>query len=91
MAVKKTVAADKAVETKVADKKTAEKKPAEKKAAPKRVCKKVNIELQYGENDYNVIFDAVDKLGYKGACGLEYSPLLDPVQSLKIAKEKYGK
>lgn len=48
-------------------------------------------ELQYGENDYNVIFDAVDKLGYKGACGLEYSPLLDPVESLKIAKEKYGK
>ncbi len=54
MAVKKTVAADKAVETKVADKKAAEKKPAEKKAAPKRVCKKVNIELQYGEKTIDV-------------------------------------
>ncbi len=48
-------------------------------------------ELQYGENDYNVIFDAIDKAGYKGACGLEYTPLLSPVESLKIAKEKYGK
>ena len=48
-------------------------------------------ELQYGENDYNVIFDAIDKAGYNGACGLEYSPLLDPVQSLITAKEKYGK
>ncbi len=47
-------------------------------------------ELQYGENDYRVIFDAVDKAGYKGACGLEYSPLLDPIESLKIAKELYG-
>jgi hydroxypyruvate isomerase len=47
-------------------------------------------ELQYGENDYNVIFDAIDKAGYKGACGLEYGPLLDPMESLKIAKEKYG-
>ena len=48
-------------------------------------------ELQYGENDYNVIFDAIDKAGYTGACGLEYSPLMDPIESLKIAKEKYGK
>ena len=49
MAVKKTVAADKAVETKAA-----EKKPAEKKTAAKRVCKKVNIELQYGEKSIAV-------------------------------------
>ena len=48
-------------------------------------------ELQFGENDYNVIFDAIDKAGYTGACGLEYSPLMDPIESLKIAKEKYGK
>ena len=48
-------------------------------------------ELQYGENDYKVIFDAVDKAGFIGACGLEYTPLLDPIESLKIAKELYGK
>lgn len=47
-------------------------------------------ELQYGESDYGVIFAAIDKAGYTGACGLEYSPLLDPVESLKIAKERYG-
>lgn len=47
-------------------------------------------ELQYGESDYKVIFAAVDKAGYTGACGLEYSPLLDPEESLKIAKEIYG-
>jgi len=47
-------------------------------------------ELQYGENDYKVIFAAVDKAGYQGACGLEYSPLLDPEESLRIAKEIYG-
>ena len=47
-------------------------------------------ELQFGENDYKVIFEAVDKAGYNGACGLEYRPLLDPIESLKIAKELYG-
>lgn len=55
---KKTVAAEtvaaetKAVETKAAP--AAEKKPAEKKAAPKRACKKVSIELQYGEKNIDV-------------------------------------
>ena len=39
-------------------------------------------ELQYGENDYKIIFAAVDKAGYNGACGLEYGPLLPPEQSL---------
>lgn len=39
-------------------------------------------ELQFGENDYKVIFDAIDKAGYQGLCGLEYMPLLDPVESL---------
>ena len=47
-------------------------------------------ELQYGEIDYKVIFAAVDKAGYKGACGLEYSPLLEPEESLRLAKEIYG-
>jgi len=47
-------------------------------------------ELQMGENDYRVIFDWVDKAGYTGACGLEYRPLMDPVESLKKAKEIYG-
>ncbi len=47
-------------------------------------------ELQFGENDYNVIFKAIDKAGYTGACGLEYRPLLDPIESLKEAKRIYG-
>ena len=47
-------------------------------------------ELQYGENDYRVIMRAVDAAGYTGAIGLEYRPTLDPVESLKIAKEIYG-
>ena len=47
-------------------------------------------ELQFGENDYKVIFHAVDKAGYQGACGLEYTPLLDPIESLRIARELYG-
>ncbi len=48
------------------------------------------IELQFGENNYNFIFDAVDKAGYKGACGLEYKPTLDPIESLKEAKRIFG-
>ena len=47
-------------------------------------------ELQYGENDYKNIFAAVDKAGYTGACGLEYTPLLDPEESLAVAKALYG-
>ena len=46
-------------------------------------------ELQYGENDYKVIFAAVDKLGYTGACGLEYHPLLDPQESLQEFRRLY--
>ena len=46
-------------------------------------------ELQYGETDYKVVFAAIDKAGYTGFCGLEYRPLLDPVESLKIAKQLY--
>ena len=47
-------------------------------------------ELQYGENDYKVIFAAIDKAGYKGACGLEYHPLMLPEESLMEAKRIYG-
>lgn len=47
-------------------------------------------ELQYGENDYRVIFDAIDKAGYTGACGLEYKPLLPPEESLLEATRLYG-
>ncbi len=48
-------------------------------------------ELQFGESDYRNIIDAIDKAGYKGAIGLEYSPLLAPLESLRLAKELYGK
>ena len=48
-------------------------------------------EMENGENNYHVIMDAVDKAGYKGALGLEYIPLTDPVESLKRTKEIYGK
>ena len=47
-------------------------------------------ELQFGENDYKNIFAAVDKAGYTGACGLEYTPLLDPDESLRTAKQLFG-
>ena len=48
-------------------------------------------ELWNGENDYKFIFDAIDKSGYSGAVGLEYSPLLDPIESLTEAMRRYGK
>ena len=47
-------------------------------------------ELQDGESNYRVIIDRIDAAGYEGALGLEYSPLLAPVESLKIAKELFG-
>ncbi len=43
-----------------------------------------------GETDYKVVFRAVDKAGYTGACGLEYNPLLDPSESLRRALAVYG-
>lgn len=46
-------------------------------------------ELQYGENDYKVIFKAIDDMGYKGCCGLEYTPLLEPIESLNEFKRLY--
>ena len=46
-------------------------------------------EMQYGESDYRVIINAVDKAGYTGALGLEYKPLMDPIESLREAKRIY--
>ncbi len=48
-------------------------------------------EMQLGESDYRNIIAAVDRAGYTGALGLEYRPLLDPIESLRIAREIYGK
>lgn len=48
-------------------------------------------ELQLGESDYKVIFAAIDKAGYTGACGLEYSPTMEPMESLRVSMELYGR
>ena len=47
-------------------------------------------ELQYGEINYHAIFDAIDKAGYTGACGLEYFSLLPQEESLLETKRLYG-
>ena len=47
-------------------------------------------ELQFGESDYGNILKAVDAAGYTGAMGLEYRPLLDPMESLREARRRYG-
>ena len=47
-------------------------------------------EMQYGESDYKNIIAAIDKAGYTGCLGLEYGPLLEPIESLKTAMEIYG-
>lgn len=47
------------------------------------------IDLQFGENDYRVIFKKVDEAGYKGACGLEYHPTMDPTESLREFRRIY--
>lgn len=47
-------------------------------------------ELQLGENNYQVIFNAIDGAGYAGACGLEYWPTLEAEESLKITRQLYG-
>lgn len=46
-------------------------------------------ELQLGENNYKFIFDTVDKAGYKGYCGLEYSPTVDAKESLAKFRTDY--
>ena len=43
-----------------------------------------------GETSYKFVLDAVAAAGYKGACGLEYMPKLDPIESLKTAMDLYG-
>ena len=47
-------------------------------------------EMQNGESNYRFIIDAVDAAGYTGAIGLEYSPLMDPIESLREAKRLFG-
>lgn len=47
-------------------------------------------DLWEGELNYKYIFDTIDRAGYKGACGLEYSTLLTPAESLQRAMELYG-
>lgn len=47
------------------------------------------IELQYGENDYKVIFRKVDEAGYAGACGLEYNPTMESEESLRTFRKIY--
>lgn len=46
-------------------------------------------ELQYGENDYKVIFKALEDMGYSGSIGLEYDPLLPAEESLAEFKRLY--
>ena len=46
-------------------------------------------DLQFGESDYKVIFAAADKAGYNGACGLEYTPVSDSIESLETFKKIY--
>lgn len=48
------------------------------------------IDLQFGETDYQVVFAAIDRAGYRGFCGLEFRPTLGPIESLKKARELYG-
>jgi hydroxypyruvate isomerase len=47
-------------------------------------------DLWEGELNFKYIFDAIDRAGYTGACGLEYSALGDPVESLRRAMSLYG-
>ena len=46
-------------------------------------------EIWLGENDYHVIFDAVDHAGYQGCCGLEYNPSLSAEESLKMCRRMF--
>jgi hydroxypyruvate isomerase len=48
------------------------------------------IDLQFGENNYRFIIDAVDKAGYTGCLGLEYRPTMPAEESLKEAKRLFG-
>ena len=48
------------------------------------------IDLQFGENNYKFIIDAVDKAGYTGCLCLEYRPTMPAEESLKEAKRLFG-
>ena len=48
------------------------------------------LEPWLGESDYRVILSRLSQAGYAGACGLEYRPSLDPIESLRLARELYG-
>lgn len=48
-------------------------------------------ELQTGELDYKNIFAAIDEMGYTGACGMEYGPLMEPTESLREFRRLYVK
>ena len=56
---------------------------------PMRINKSMTM-IRRGENDYKNVFAAIDKAGYTGYCGVEYAPLMDPIESLKNVKEIYG-
>lgn len=47
-------------------------------------------ELQLGESNYPVIFAAIERSGYTGACGLEYMPSMAPLESLRLTRELFG-
>ena len=47
-------------------------------------------DLWEGELNYKYIFDAIDRAGYTGACGLEYGSLGEPVKSLAEAMRLFG-
>jgi hydroxypyruvate isomerase len=47
-------------------------------------------DLWEGELNYRYIFDALDKAGYTGCCGLEYSSLGSSEESLERALRLYG-
>jgi len=46
-------------------------------------------ELHLGELDYRVIFVAIEKSGYTGACGLEYNPTVESAESIEEFKRLY--
>ena len=51
-----------------------------------------DIQNNFGETDHtDDLFAEIDKMGYTGACGLEYSPTLPAEESLRLAMARYGK
>ena len=52
-------------------------------------CTPGRNELWLGENDYEVIFNAINKTGYNGFCGIEYTPIMEPTESITEFKKRY--